>query len=191
MNTGISKRYIGLSVIAALAGLSWWLQQEEQGAHLISQGEQHVIDYSLKDFEITAMDERGLPRHIMKAAHMVHYSDDDSAELSQPHMLVYREKGGPWILQSEAALVYQGGDKIWLQGDVHIEQRREDDKGMLLLDTRDLWIYADQDYAESSEAVVIRDGLSVTRAKGLKIDLEQGRMQLLANVRGEYVANSE
>ena len=186
MIAGINKRYVGLGLILVLAVLGWWLQREEVAFDARQEVDEHVMDYAIKDFEITVMDEAGVPRHRLQAEKMIHFSDDDSAELANPYLQIYRDEGGPWELSSDVALVYQGGSLVLLQGDVHIKRQDGADSVPLTLDTRDLWVYAAQDYAESKEVVTIRDALGVTQAKGLYVDLDGGRLQLLSEVRGEY-----
>jgi len=187
MFAGINSRYVGLVVVLALAVLSWWLQREEQAQGADVPDEGRVADYAIRDFEMTTMDAQGRPRSRLEAVSMAHFSDDDSAELQRPELLVYRQNGEPWNLSSESAVISQGGTVIHLRGVV--QMRRLDDAGQVTLqvDTRELWFYSDQEYAESSEQVVISDAMGVTRAKGMTIDLKAGRLQLLAGVQSEYV----
>ena len=78
---------------------------------------------------------------------------------------------------------------LYTTAGVELYQPRLDDAGetTMQVDTRELWVYSDQEYAESSDKVMIKDAMGITRAEGMKIDLKAGRLQLLAAVRGEYV----
>jgi LPS export ABC transporter protein LptC len=141
------------------------------------------------------MDDSGRPRHRLQAPLMRHYADDDSAELQQPQLLLYRtivtDTGGAteerWQLHAEMAQLYHGGAELLLQGRVQMRRLDAAGKVTLTLETRDLWVYTDQKRAESAEEVEIREDRGVTRARGVKIDLKEGRLELLAAVRGEYV----
>lgn len=184
----INKRFVGLVIVLALAVVSWWLQQHEEKVHGEPQSEDGlVIDYAIRDFEMTAMDEQGQPRNRLKAVSMEHFSNDDSALLKQPDLLVYRESGEPWRLTSGLAKVFKGGEVVHMSGGV--QMRRLDDAGTttMQVDTDELWVYADREYAESEEMVFIKDSMGTTEAKGMTIDLAAGRLQLLAAVRGKYV----
>ncbi len=187
MFAGVNSRFIGLVVVLALAVLSWWLQREEQTQRAGVEDDGRIADYAIRDFEMTVMDEQGRPRNRLKAVSMEHFSDDDSAELQRPDLLVYRQKGEPWRLSSESAVVYQGGLVIYMQGVVQMRQLGDTGQVTMRMDTRNLWFYSEREYAESSEQVVISDSMGVTRAKGMKIDLKAGRLQLLAAVQSEYV----
>lgn len=186
------KRYGVLLVVLALALLSWWLQRQEQAPAAVQQRDTHVVDYSMRDFDMTVMDDAGKPSHRLEAVSMLHYADDDSAELEQPHLLLYRaatEGGGDehWVLHAEKARLYKGGDVVFLQGEVRMRRLGAAEGAALELDTRDLWVYPKPQRAETGEAVEIREAHGVTRAQGLKINLKAGRLELLAAVRGEYV----
>ncbi len=183
----INKRFIGLIVVLILAVFSWWLQQREDLSQGVEEeGDGHVVDYAIRDFEMAAMDDTGKPRHHLTALSMEHYADDDSAKLERPNLQVYRKNGEPWVVKSDSALVYQGGSVVHMQGAVQMRRLDEAGQTSMQVDTRDLWVYADQEYAESAEAVVIQDSMGVTRAEGMKVDIKAGRLQLLAAVRGEY-----
>lgn len=184
---GGGKRYIGLFIVVVLALLSWWFQHRERAPEAGQARDAHVVDYTMRDFEATAMDDAGRPRHRMQAVLMRHYADDDSAELEQPQLLLYRGADERWSLQAETAQLYHGGAEMLLQGSVQMRRLDATDRVTLELDTRELWVYADQERAETGEAVEIRESRGVTRAQGLKIDLKAGRFDLLAAVRGEYV----
>lgn len=184
---GGNKRYIGLLAVLGLALLSWWFQRQESSQEAGPLRDAHVVDYSMRDFEVTAMDDAGRPRHRMQAVSMLHYADDDSAELEQPQLLLYRSDNERWSLRAEKAQLYHGGSLVLLKGSVQARRLDAADRVTLELDTRDLWVYTDQQRAESGEQVEIRESHGTTRAQGMKIDLKAGRIELLAAVRGEYV----
>ncbi|MDZ4263713.1 MAG: LPS export ABC transporter periplasmic protein LptC [Pseudomonadota bacterium] len=194
---GISRRYLGLFVVLALALLSWWFQRQESSPGVGQQGSAHVVDYSMSDFEVTAMDEAGRPRHRLRAVLMEHYADDGSAELEQPQLLLYLPAGPTaatapsaterWSLRAERARLYNDGSVALLEGAVQAQHVDGSDKVLLELQTRDLWVYVDEQRAESDQLVEIRERHGITRAQGLKIDLKAGQIELLAAVRGEYV----
>lgn len=188
---GGTKRYIGLIIVVVLALLSWWFQHQEGAQKVSQQGDTHLVDYTMRDFEVTAMDDAGQPRHHLQAVLMRHYQDDDSAELEQPQLLLYHSKERSaderWSLRAERAQLYHGGAEVLLQGGVQMRRLNAADQVTLELDTRELWVYPDQQRAESAEQVEIRESHGVTRAQGLKMNIKEGWFDLLATVRGEYV----
>lgn len=188
MAAAIRKRTLTLWVVLLLVVLGVWLQQQEnRDAMQLQDDSAPVMDYSLSDFEITAMDENGRPRHRLQGTSMMHFVETDYAELVQPHLEIYRDEGGPMLLDAELALVYRGGESVLLQGDVKILRRNQDNQPDMQVQTRDVWFYADREIAETSEVVTIRDGIGITTARGMKVDTRAGTVHLLAAVRGEYV----
>ncbi len=191
---GISRRYLGLFVVLVLALLSWWFQRQESSPGVGQQSSAHAVDYSMSDFEVTAMDEAGRPRHRLRAVSMEHYADDGSAELEQPQLLLYLPAGPTapaaterWSLRAERARLYNDGSLALLEGAVQAHHFDGSDRVLLELQTRDLWVYIDEQRAEADQPVEIRERHGITRAQGLRIDLKAGQIELLAAVRGEYV----
>lgn len=188
MATALSKRHITLWVVLLLVLLSLWLQrQEDQALEQPQDGDELVMDYSLTDFEITAMDEAGQPKHRLQGESMVHYAETDYAELVQPHLEVYRDDGaGPMSLDADVAMVYDGGESVLLQGEVRMLRQDALSEQIMEVQTRDVWFYSARELAETSEKVTILDARGTTTATGMKIDLKAGTMELLASVRGKY-----
>ncbi len=199
VSVGGHKRYISMVVVLVLALLSWWFQRQESATGVEQPRDSHVVDYSMRDFEVMAMDEQGRPRHRLRAVSMQHYMDDGSSTLEQPELLLYQpagqpvgQPGGPqaverWQLRAEQAHIESNGAEALLKGAVQVQHIDEKEKVMQALHTRDLRVYVDQQRAESGAAVEIRERHGVTRAQGLKIDIKAGQIELLAAVRGEYV----
>lgn len=189
MATALSKRHITLWVVLLLALLSLWVQQQEdQALEQPQEGDALVMDYSLTDFEITAMDETGQPKHRLQGESMIHYAETNYAELVRPHLEVYREAGaGPMSLDADLAMVYEGGESVLLQGEVRMLRQDALTEHVMEVQTRDVWFYSERELAETSEKVTILDARGTTTAKGMKINLKAGTMELMASVRGEYV----
>lgn len=89
-------------------------------------------------------------------------------------------------VDAEQAKVYQGGASVLLQGEVIVLRQGAGVAPMEVL-TRDLWYFADREFAETDARVTIRDARGVTTGMGMTIDLNSGIVDLLATVRGEYV----
>jgi len=188
MASAMKNRRITLWVVLLLAALSLWLQR--QGEPPLEQQQEDgalVMDYSLADFEITAMDETGRPVHRLRGVSMLHYAGVDYAELVKPHLEIYRVPAGLMSLDADVAMVYQGGESVLLQGDVKMLRKNRDNQNEMEVQTRDVWFYADQEIAETSEPVIFKDNIGVTTAKGMRVDTRSGNLDLLANVRGKYV----
>jgi lipopolysaccharide export system protein LptC len=53
--------------------------------------------------------------------------------------------------------------------------------------TRDLTIYPQREYAETGAAVTITSGRNEMQAVGMRLDLSDGRLELLSETKGKYV----
>jgi len=188
MNFFLDKRHLGLLAVLGLAVLSWWWQQQQiEIGRQPGESDGQLVDYSLKGFDVTAMDDTGKPRHRLNAETLIHFAEADYAEIKAPHLEMYGRDGKTVRLNADMALVYQGGDQVLFSGAVQIKQLDEQDQQTLEVLTRDVWFYADQELAETSEKVTLKDAIGVTTAEGLKVDMKAGKLQLLAAVRGRYV----
>lgn len=184
----IKKRRITLWVVALLALLGWWLQRQEGQVPLpVTEERAEVMDYALTDFVIIAMDETGAPKHRLRGQSMSHYAESDYAELVEPRLEVYGRGGdGTTSVDAPLARVYQGGESVLLEGDVRMLRQDAGEQAGMEVQTRDLWFFAEREFAETGAAVTITEAKGVTTAEGMTMDLKTGILHLLAAVRGRY-----
>ncbi|MDH5570693.1 MAG: LPS export ABC transporter periplasmic protein LptC [Gammaproteobacteria bacterium] len=178
--------FLILLVVVMLAAFGNWLlksieittQQQEQALR-------HDPDYYLDQFTGKSFNTDGSLHYTLKAGHLKHYPDDNSVHVSMPVLHMFREPNPPWILTADEGLILNDGQLIHLNGTVDITQSGPA-QTMMKLVTRDLRIYTDQDYAETSARVDISQGTSWTTAVGMHADLRLGRLELLSKTRGKY-----
>lgn len=186
MKRVLTNPYAGVAALVLVAVLSlWWRQQHSAGQTSIADDVQ-LPDYYLKDFIATTMDETGRPARRLAGTSMVQYPGETSADLEAPLMHVFRADGRVWVMSSDTAKVYEGGSTVWLRGAVHIYRERHQTAGRIDIYTSDLWVYPEQDYAESARPVTVEDALGVTGGTGVRVDLTRGWLTLLAQVKGRY-----
>lgn len=174
-------------VLVALAALSYWLMDITESVQSTSDNKPgHDPDYTVENFIVTAMDATGKPEHRLEASSMIHYADDGSSEFTKPHMTVFREASAPWQIYSQRAWMSADQTLILLRDDVLIENPTAPTERALHLTTRDLRVLPDDRYAETGEPVTITSQRGVTHAIGMRAHLKEGRLQLLAKVRGRY-----
>jgi lipopolysaccharide export system protein LptC len=187
MALALKKRTVTLVVVLVLAALSWWIQRQQQVTQVSKEEAAPLMDYSLTDFEMTAMDDQGIPKQRLRAESMLHYAEADYAELVKPHLEVYRHDAGTTLLDADKALVYQGGDSVFLEGDVRMQREAWQQQGAMEILTQDVWFDAQREYARTDAAVTINDTNGTTTGRGMQADIKAGSMQLLSSVRGKYV----
>ena len=83
------QAYIWLTLLAALSA---WLvslaEFEETAPHVAAK---HSPDYFSNTYSKMEMDALGKPKNFLRAAKMMHYSDDNTTHLEMPWMTFYNE----------------------------------------------------------------------------------------------------
>lgn len=172
---------IGLAVLS-----SWLLRAVKSEREPAAEARSRTPDYTLENFTASAMDIHGKLRDRLQAQVMFHYPDDDSAELTKPHIELYRQDAPPWRIDAEKGWVYSKGETVLLQGDVFIERDAVSKDGPLHIVTRDVRVRPKAKYAETDQPVTILQGAARVDAVGMRTHFQEGRLELLSAVRGKY-----
>ena len=114
---------------------------------------------------------------------MAHFTDTETKELTHPHLIVYRENAQPWHVAAERGWVSADNDVVMLLGKVDIWRNTPDGKREIHIETEDLRVLPDDEYAETELPVRISTVESLTRGTGMRAYLGEGRVQLLNRVR--------
>ncbi len=178
--------FVALTILALLSS---WVADLLTPRTPLERTERHTPDYYLVGVGARAMDERGALQHRMRAARLVHFADDDSSELEQPRFYALGSAGARWEVASERGQSSGDGKVVHLIGTVTMNELG-DRHGELR--TRDLLLRPREDYVETAAPVAYRDATSHIDATGLRGHLsEGGTLQLLADVRGTHVPNTD
>ncbi len=178
---------LALALVAAAAGISWWFEgMVRSGAPNTHNSANTAPDYYVDQFTAISMNNDGRPHSRLSATKLVHYAHDDHADLTQPRMLFYPDRGTPWSVIAERARTEEGDRVVNLLGKVHITRAASGANRPLSVDTRDLTVYPDSSYATTNKHAVIRSLSYELSGTGLRGWFEQERLQLLSNVQGIY-----
>ncbi len=114
------------AVILLLGVLSLWLQFGliERAPTTLDGDARHDPDYYVENFTAIGMDEQGRRRYVLEAERMVHYPDDDTALLDNPHVIQYEAGQAPRHTYSESGWMSPDGNEILLTGNVRVVQGR-------------------------------------------------------------------
>ena len=181
-------KWLVILVVIALSTLSWWMPFETSPVSKLTAPpeKRHIADYYVADFDLTSMNATGHPRYRLQGRDMNHYADDDTSHVIQPQLTMYRQDVAPWFVRAEQAQVTTGGESVLLQDQVKVERLTDIPRDKLEIQTSLLTVLPAKEYAETDQPVTIVTDFGVTHAVGMKADLKQERLQLLAQVRGEY-----
>ena len=148
------EKIVYITVFACLGLLSVWLQFgiiDQQPSAKFDGDSRHDPDYYMENFTAVGMDEQGRRKYVVEAERMVHYPDDDTALLDNPHIIQYKPGVAPRHSYSESGWMSSDGNEILLTGNVRVIQGRApekegaDDSGGGVLTTEKLRILLDED----------------------------------------------
>ena len=181
--TAKTKITIALVVLAiASAFLLNWLGGDKT---LRFTRKDHRPDYYMENFNTLTMDQDGKPKNRLTAEYMAHYPDDDTTELIKPILELYRIDKPPMLIEAEKGWVTSNNEVILLTGEVILIQNDINNELELRVDTSDVRILMDQDYAETDKHALITGKRTVVNTTGMRAYFKQNRIELLNNVTGK------
>jgi lipopolysaccharide export system protein LptC len=177
------------TLAALLAAAGYWnirpesFSDQSTGTDIANDIDFYVIQAKSTQFQLD-----GKLANSMTSDKLEHLKSSDITLLSNPDLLLYRGTELPWHVQSLRAEVAPGGTEVELIDSVRVA--RTDAKGRpTILTTSRLTVFPDKEYAQTEQAVRIEAANGVTTAQGMKAYLNDGRMLLLSNVRGQHAVH--
>lgn len=185
--TDYSPALLPLAVVAAMAGLTYWLNQVTEAP--LPQDDaafRHDPDLIVENFSATAYDRHGHPRHILTAVRLTHYMDDDTTELIAPRF-EQRSPGAPVVRASATrGFVSSNGEHVHLIDQVRITREATPDTPELVMTTQYLHVTPEAELMRTDQPVELRQGASWMTAGSLYADGKSRTMELKGRVKGTY-----
>lgn len=179
-----------LILLAGLLGaLGYWNIRPESFSERPTADRQSddAIDFYVTNARTLQYQDDGRLHYEMTAAKLEHVQATDITLLELPQMQLYRGEEKPWNIRSARGQVAPKGTEVELIDEVRVD--RTDAKGRAsVLTTSRLTLFPDKEYAQTEQVVRIDAANGVTTAKGMKAYLNDGRMLLRSNVRGQHEA---
>lgn len=180
-------RALGLSALILLAVATWWLARPNEPETLGKIGTRHEPDHYMEKMTLTLTDPLGKPQQVLRSETVVHYIDDDTTTLNQPHLTVFDQDQPPWEMFSDTGLVSSDARQIVLSGRVRIERAGSDSARPLKILTSNLRVRPYEGYAETDDRVSIKSLVDKIDAVGMQVHFQEPlRLHLLSKVRGTY-----
>jgi lipopolysaccharide export system protein LptC len=175
-----------IAVLVAAAGY-WNINPESFMDQPVAAVDESAIDY----YAINAHSVQFLPdgklQYEMTADKVEHLKATDVALLTTPDLYMYRGTLYPWHIQSKQGEVSPGGTQVELIDSVRVA-RTDDKQRTTIITSSRMTVFPQKQYAQTEQAVRIDGAGGVTTGTGMKAYLNDGRMDLLSNVRGQYEA---
>ena len=111
-----------------------------------------------------------------------HNPEDDSSILTDPELKLYRDGILDWTVTAQTGAVYKQGQQVQLQQRVVIASA----DGETTLKTPLLDVFPNKKLAKTDKPVTLLNPNGFTRSIGLNANLNNKRIDLLEQVRGQY-----
>ena len=169
-----------------LAAVGYWnINPDSFSERPAPPGNENAIDFYVVGANTVQYQADGKLHYQMSADKVEHIKLSDITLLNRPNLQLYRGSELPWHVRSERGEVAPAGKEVELIDQVRVE--RTDAKGRpTILTTSRLTVFPEKEYAQTQQAVRIDAANGVTTAQGMKAYLNDGRMLLLSNVRGQH-----
>jgi len=176
--------------VAIVALLSWLiLKMTGMIETPINQASAHSPDYSSKGYTKWEMNEFGALKKKVLADEMIHYSDDGTTHMVVPIMTFINANKitPPWVVKSETGVLSSDGKDLSLNGKVLIDRIKAAGVSPLRINTSELKVKPETNYAETVEWAELISELNITTGIGMNLTFtDPVHIQLLANVKGSY-----
>jgi lipopolysaccharide export system protein LptC len=179
----MSQRLIIVIFLVITALASAWLlnvvSQQRPSSHLESL---HEPDYYMEDFTTLTMREDGTPKSSLYAVHMAHFPDNDTSELLQPKMEMFRISKLPLYVSADKGWVTANNEVILLKGNVQLWEDNENGERVLQVNTNTARVLVEQNYAETDEPATIKMKRTTVKGIGLRAYFDDSRLEILKDV---------
>lgn len=178
---------IFLIIALLLIAVGYWNIRPErfmQEAPATTQ-EESAIDFYATNVRTIQFQPDGARNYEMTADKVEHIKASDVSLLTRPNLRSYRGSALPWHVTSERGEVGPQGEEVELIDDVRVQRTDTQGRETIITSSR-MTVLPDKEYAETSQPVRIVAANGVTTATGMKAYLNEGRMLLLSNVRGQH-----
>lgn len=170
-------------LIAAVLGSGWYLASLRKADEEAQEADGQTPNFFMERFTTTSMGEDGRPTRRISADYMAHFTDTGSNEFTQPRLTLYSATGTPWEVKSERGWASSNEDVMLLLGKVHIWRDDADGERIIDIHTSDLRVLPATSYGETDQPVLISRGATESRGLGMRVYLEDDRLELLSRVR--------
>lgn len=177
-----SRWKIAIVLILLASGSAWLLDKMVGGNTITKQETEHYPDYYMNNFTTTTMEQDGTLKNKIYADHMAHYPDDDTTELDNPKLEVFRKEGLPVMITSDKGWVTSDNEVILLTGNVTLWQNANDGSRAMEIVTKDVKVLTKQDYAETDQPATFTGNRTIINATGVRAYFNESRIELLNNV---------
>jgi lipopolysaccharide export system protein LptC len=178
--------WLPFGVLVVIVAMTWWLNQLVQAPPDAGDAKaRHDPDMVVKGFSATSYGVDGAVLYNVNAAKMVHYPDDDSAELSRLSFDAY-EPGQPKMsVTSDRGRLLDRGSEVWFEGNVVLNRAAAGRVEALTMHTDRMQVLPDEKIARTASEIVVDSPSGRIVGSGFELNGEAKTMRL-KKVRAVY-----
>ena len=143
-------------------------------------------DYVLHNFEMTTLDQKGGEAFTLKSPYLERDPNGKTLSILTPKFSFPDNNGGMWHANSGNAWVGPKAEEVRLQDKVEMIGPKTANGQQTRFNAPQLTIYPKKNIAQSKDVVTITRADSILQGRGLQVDMQAKRFQLLADVKGRY-----
>jgi lipopolysaccharide export system protein LptC len=178
--------WLPLGALALLVGLTLWLNALVQPSAPRADGKlRHDPDLIVEGFRASKLGEDGRVLYTLVARKMVHYPDDDSALLESIKLDAFEPKQPRMTITADQGRLEQGGDRVWVEGNVVVVREADARLDATTLKTEQLLVLPDEGIARASVPVRLESATGEARAATMELD-NRARTVKLGKVNARY-----
>jgi len=160
-----------ISVLTTLAGLSYWLMQATALDDPKRDGrDRHDPDYIISGMKLNKLDKKGQLQYTLTAKELVHFPDDDSTDVTTPHLVYFSPNKPRLTMSSLTAHVTADGETVFMKDDVRLIRDATPTRPAMYGYMPDLTIQTDDETAQTDSPVLFTQGNSWLKGVGMRVD---------------------
>jgi lipopolysaccharide export system protein LptC len=181
-----ATRLFPLALVAALALLSFWLEQAGRVDAPHPSLRRHDPDYVIDNLLIQNFDAAGRAVSTLSAAKMVHYPDDDSTELALPRVVDQKLNKPRMTLRADRGTMNQAGDEVFLYDNVLLVREATAEVPEARVQTSFIHIVRPRSLVRTDREVSITEDNRSIVGRGLEYDNETRETRMYSDVRARF-----
>lgn len=178
----ISGRIMLVLLLAAAAvGSGWLVNRVSRNDAVTSTTTGLDPDYYMEDFTTLTIGKDGTPLNRLQAAYMEHNPVDDSLELHEPRLEVFRDNEDPLFITADRGLVTNDNEVIFLRGKVRMWEENAEGGVNFQVDTSDVKVLVVDEYAETDQLATIVARRTRIAGRGMRAYFADNRLEILSH----------
>ena len=146
-----------------------------------------ISDTFFNKANIINFSETGIPKSQIIGDQLFHYPGKEDSEIIKPRITLFRDAGSPVDITADHGFINHEGTRLLLKGHTIIKREKSSANKFSQLETPELTIWPDKDYAETDKKVKITSESTIATGVGMKAYLDTEHYLLLNNVKGKHI----